>query len=129
MKGEGLPQTFQATGPAIALCVALAFAWIAKSRLLAKELGQPVSGWRWDLAWATAAGVVAGALVRFLLPQTWQLVAGVPAILVAFGAILWTTGFGPKDRELFRMRKSEVRELRDAENAALARDQIVDDIV
>ena len=129
MKSEGLPQTFQATGPAIALCVALAFAWIAKSRLLAKELGQPVSGWRWDLVWATAAGVVAGALVRFLLPRTWQLVAGVPAILVAFGTILWTTGFGPKDRELFRMRKSEVRELREAENAALARDQIIDDIV
>jgi len=129
MKSQGLPPAFQATGPAIALCVALAFAWIAKSRLLARELGQPVSGWRWDLAWATAAGVVAGALVRFLLPQTWQLVAGVPAILVAFGAILWTTGFGPKDRELFRMRKSEVRELREAENAALARDQIVDDII
>jgi len=129
MKSEGLPQAFQATGPAIALCVALAFAWIAKSRLLARELRQPVSGWRWDLAWATAAGAVAGALVRFFLPQTWQLVAGVPAILVAFGAILWTTGFGPKDRELFRMRKSEVRELREAENAALARDQIIDDIV
>lgn len=129
MKSEGLPPTFQATGPAIALCVALAFAWIAKSRLLARELEQPVSGWRWDLAWATAGGVVAGALIRFLLPETWQLAAGVPAILVAFGAILWTTGFGPKDRELFRMRKSQVRELREAENAALARDQILDDIV
>lgn len=128
MKSEGLPQAFQATGPAIALCVSLAFAWIAKSRLLARELGQPVSGWRWDLAWATAAGVVAGALVRFLLPETW-LILGVPAVLVAFGAILWTTGFGPKDRELFRMRKSEVRELREAENAALGRDQIIDDVV
>jgi O-antigen/teichoic acid export membrane protein len=129
MKGQGLPQTFQATGPAIALCVALAFAWISKSRLLAKELGEPVSGWRWDLVWATGAGVLAGALVRFFLPQTWQFVVGAPAILVAFGAILWTKGFGPDDRELFRMRKSEVRELRDAENAALARDQIIDDIV
>lgn len=129
MKRQGLPQTFQATGPAIALCVALAFAWIAKSRLLAKELEQPVSGWRWDLAWATAAGMAAGALVRFLLPETWQLAAGVPSILAAFGTTLWTKGFGPKDRELFRMRKSQVRELRDAENAALARDQILDDIV
>jgi O-antigen/teichoic acid export membrane protein len=129
MERQGLPQTFQATGPAIALCVALAFAWIAKSRLLARELEQPVSGWRWNLAWATAAGLLAGTLARFLLPQTWQLVVGVPSILVAFGAILWTKGFGPEDRELFRMRKSEVRELRDAENAALARDQILDDIV
>jgi O-antigen/teichoic acid export membrane protein len=129
MKREGLPQTFQATGPAIALCIALAFASITKSRLLARELGERVSGWRWDLAWATAAGLLAGAVVRFLLPQALKLVLGVPLILLAFGAVLWTKGFGPEDRELFRMRKSEVRELREAEDAALARDQIYDDII
>ena len=63
------------------------------------------------------------------MPQTWQLILGVPAILVAFGAVLWTKGFGPEDRELFRMRKADVRELRAAEDAALARDQVQDDIV
>ena len=47
MKDEGLPQTFQATGPAIGLCVALGFASITKSRLLSRTLGAPVSGWRW----------------------------------------------------------------------------------
>jgi O-antigen/teichoic acid export membrane protein len=36
MKDEGLPQAFQATGPAIALCVALAFASLTKSWLLKK---------------------------------------------------------------------------------------------
>jgi hypothetical protein len=128
MKREGLPQAYQATGPAIALCVALGFASIAKSRLLCRKLGAPVSGWRWDLAWATAAGVVVGAGVRFLLPETLQLILGVPAILIAFGAILWTKGFGPEDRELFRMRKKDVAELRAAE-AAQARDQVQDDIV
>lgn len=128
MQGERLPQTFQATGPAIALCIALAFAWLAKSRLLAKELGESVSGWRWDLAWATAAGVVVGAIGRLLLPDAWQLL-DVPAILVAFGTILWTKGFGPKDRELFRLKKADVRELREAEDAARARDQIADDII
>ena len=124
-----MPQAFQATGPAIALCVALAFASITKSRLLRKQLGERVSGWRWDLAWATAAGVVVGVGVRLFLPQTWQLIIGVPAILVAFGAVLWTKGFGPEDRELFRMRKREVRELREAEEPPLARDQVGDDIV
>ena len=128
MQGEGLPLTFQATGPAIALCVALAFAWAAKSRLLAKELGEPVAGWRWNLAWATAAGVVTGAAVLLLLPERWLMV-GVPLILLAFGTVLWTKGFGPEDRELFRMRRSDVKELRDAEDAALARDQIADDVV
>jgi O-antigen/teichoic acid export membrane protein len=129
MKGERLPQSYQATGPAIGLCVALAFASIAKSRLLCRELDAPVSGWRWDLAWATAAGVVVGAGVHWLLPEALQLIIGVPAILGAFGAILWTKGFGPEDRELFRMKKSEVKELRDAEAAAAARDQVGDNIV
>jgi O-antigen/teichoic acid export membrane protein len=128
MKAEGFPQAYQATGPAIALCVALAFASITKSRLLASEVGERVSGWRFDLAWATAAGVLAGIVIR-LLPQTFQLVLGVPAILVAFGAVLWTKGFGPEDRELFRMRKTQVTELRAAERAALARDQTADDVV
>jgi len=129
MKGEHLPQAWQATGPAIGLCVALGFASIAKSRLLRKELGAPVSGWRWDLAWATAAGVAVGAAVRYFLPEFLQLILGVPAILVGFGAILWTKGFGPEDRELFRLRKHEVQELRDAEDAAEARDQVSNDIV
>ena len=129
MKDEGLPQTWQATGPAIALCVALAFASITKSLLLKKELGAPVSGWRWDLAWATASGVVVGSGVRWLLPETLQLVVGVPAILIAFFSILWTKGFGPEDRELFRLNKGEVKELREAEEAAEARDQIEDSVV
>ena len=124
MQGEGLPQAFQATGPAIALCIALGFAWIAKSRLLATELGESVTGWRWDLAWATGAGVAVGGAARLLLPPAWQL-AGVPLILIAFGAVLWTKGFGPEDRELFRMRKHEVQELRDAE----AREETMTDIV
>jgi hypothetical protein len=129
MRGEGLPQAFQATGPAMALCVALGFASITKSWLLKKELGAPVSGWRWDLAWATAAGVIVGAGVRYFLPQTLQLIIGVPAIMVAFFAVLWTKGFGPEDRELFRLRKDEVQELREAEAAAEASDQVRDTIV
>jgi O-antigen/teichoic acid export membrane protein len=129
MRGQGLPLTFQATGPAIGLCVALGFASIAKSLLLKKKLGAPVSGWRWDLAWATSAGVVVGAAVRLSLPQTLQLIIGVPAIMIAFGAVLWTKGFGPEDRELFRLRKDEVQGLRDAEAAGVLRDHIQDDVV
>jgi len=129
MKERGFPQAFQATGPAIALCVALGFASVAKSWLAKRLLGAPVSGWRRDLAWAAAAAVLVGVAVRMLLPETWQLIIGVPAILAAFFAILWTKGFGPEDRELFRMRKEDVRELRQAEEAAEARDQTRDDIV
>ena len=123
-----MPKTFQATGPAIGLCVALAFASIAKPLLLKKKLGAPVSGWRWDLAWATSAGILVGAGVHYL-PEALQLTLGIPAILAAFGAVLWTKGFGPEDRELFRMKKADVAGLREAEEAAQARDSIGDDIV
>ena len=129
MRGENLPLAYQATGPAIALCVVLGFSSIAKSWLLRRTLGARVSGWRWELAWATAAGVAVGAGVHYFLPETLQLVIGVPAILVAFFAILWTKGFTPEDRGLFTMRKEDVRELREAEDAAAARDKIRDDIV
>jgi O-antigen/teichoic acid export membrane protein len=128
MRSEGFPSAFQATGPAMALCIALAFASITKSRLLRHKLGAAVSGWRWDIAWATGAGLVVGAGVHWLLPDVLQLVVGVPAILIAFGAVLWTKGFGPEDRELFRMNKDDVRELREAEEAE-ARDQVEDDVV
>jgi hypothetical protein len=73
--------------------------------------------------------VIVGAAVRLYLPEFLQLIIGVPAIMIAFGAVLWKTGFGPGDRELFRLRKHEVQELRDAEDAALARDQIQDSII
>ena len=33
------------------------------------------------------------------------------AILAAFGLVLWKYGFGPGDRELFRMNKSEIADL------------------
>ena len=74
------------------------------------KLGEPVSGWRWDMVWATAAGRGRRARRALLAAaERWQLVVGIPAILVAFVAVLWTKGFGPEDRELFRMRKDEVR--------------------
>ena len=76
MRDENLPQAFQATGPAIGLCVALAFASITKSRLLCKKLGAPVSGWRWDLAWATSAGVAAPEKTQAV---TSRVPAGKPA--------------------------------------------------
>ena len=97
----------------MALMLALGFASIAKSRLLAHLLKHPVSGWRWSLIWAAAAAIAVGWLFTLLPPSfEWlELAGGIPAILIAFGAVLWLKGFGPEDRELFRMKKEDIEEL------------------
>ena len=110
MRSWEWPVMWQATGPALSLALSLGFASIAKSNLLARILGHKVSGWRWPLIWAAAAGLGVGqAVIR--LPEWAEIVVGIPAILAAFGAVLWFKGFGPEDRELFRMRKHEIDEL------------------
>ena len=110
MRAFDWPLMFQATGPAIGLMLALGFAAVAKSRLLCTILGARVNGWRWPLIWAAAAGTLVGWLATFL-PEWAELLFGIPGILVAFGAVLWTKGFGPVDRELFRMKKEDIEEL------------------
>jgi len=113
MRSWQWPVMWQATGPALALMLALAFASVAKSRLLAKILQSQVSGWRWPLIWAAAAAAITGWLFTLLPPRLeWlELVGGIPAILAVFGAVLWFKGFGPEDRELFRMKKEDIEEL------------------
>jgi len=110
MRSWQWPLMWQATGPALGLMLSLGFAAIVKSRLLGSILGHPVSGWRWPLIWAAAAAMVVGQLI-IRLPEWAELLVGIPAILAAFGAVLWVKGFGPEDRELFRMSKSEIEEL------------------
>ncbi len=113
MEREGWEPMVVATGPAVALLLALGFASIIKARLLHRLLEARVSGWRWALIWASAAATAVGWLFTLLPPSLeWlELLAGIPAILLAFGIVIWTKGFGPEDRELFRMRKAEIEEL------------------
>ena len=111
MRGVDWPEAWQATGPAAALCVALAFASIAKSRLLGRPIGQRVSGWRWALILAIAAGLAVGIPLRLYLTPLAQLLIGIPLILGVFGYVIWTRGFGPEDRELFKMRKADIDDL------------------
>ncbi|GAA4009715.1 hypothetical protein GCM10022280_03360 [Sphingomonas swuensis] len=103
----GWPIEWQATAPAVALCLALAFAALTKARLAGKLLGAPVSGWRWPLLWAAAAAIVVGQLAM-LMPEWIELSIGIPAILAAFGWVIWRRGFGPEDRLLFKMRKKDI---------------------
>jgi len=114
MKALDWPVMWQATGPAIGLMLALGFAAVLKSRLLCGILGARVNGWRWPLIWAAAAGGIVGYLATFL-PEWAELIVGIPGILIAFGAVLWTKGFKAEDRELFRMKKADIEELQELE--------------
>ncbi len=109
MRMLGWPQSFQAAGAALALGLALGYASVLKARLLARLLGAPVQGWRWPLIWAAAAGIVVGAgFVALPHRFEWaELVVGVPAILAAFGWVVWRRGFTQEDRVLFRLGKGE----------------------
>jgi hypothetical protein len=97
---------WQATGPALALMLSLAFGRDRQVAAAVAILG--LSGVRLALAAGLGGGggVIVGQLV-ILLPEWAELVFGIPAILGAFGAVLWFKGFGPEDRELFKMRKRD----------------------
>jgi O-antigen/teichoic acid export membrane protein len=105
MRELQLPILMQASGPAIALALALGISSIMKSRLLAQLLQAPVSGWRWPLIWAALAAAVVGYWMT-RLPEWLELSAGIPMILVSFGVIIWKFGFTAADRTLFRMREA-----------------------
>lgn len=106
MQAYDLPLLFQATGPAIALMLALGGASVAKARLLARLLEAPVSPWRWALVWAAAVATVTGYAATFF-PEWSELIIGVPAVLVVYCLIIWYRGFGPEDRILFKMGKTQ----------------------
>ncbi len=107
---QGWPPSWQATAPAIGLLLSLGVTAIAKAMLLGRLLGAPVSGWRWELLWAALAAIIVGN-IAIQVPEWLELTVGIPAILLAFGAMLWWRGFTKEDRELFTMRKADIEEL------------------
>lgn len=97
----GYPETFQAAGAAIALMLALGFASLVKSHLLARLLDRRVSVLRWSLIWAVGPAIVVGVVATWL-PEWVEIAFGMPAILAIYGVVIWKRGFGPEDRALFR---------------------------
>ncbi len=100
-RSMGLDPIHYAAAVALALMLALGFASVAKAWLLSRILGTPVNSLRWALVWATAGAAVLGwGATR--LPEWAELLIGVPVILGIYGWLIWTRGFGPEDRALFR---------------------------
>jgi O-antigen/teichoic acid export membrane protein len=102
----GLPELWRAAGAAAALMVALGVSSLVKATMLSRLLGETVNNWRWALIVAAAAGVVVGQ-VAIRLPEWAELVFGIPAILGAYGWVIWRRGFGPEDRVLFSRNKAK----------------------
>lgn len=95
---------YRAAAAAAALMLALGVASVIKAKMLSRILGHSINNWRWALVWASAAAVLVGQ-VAIRLPEWMELALGVPAIVAVYGWIIWTRGFGPEDRVLFRMGK------------------------
>lgn len=105
-KSMGWPPITYAAAVALALMLALGFASVTKAWLLGRLLGTPVNSLRWALVWATAGAAILGwGATR--LPEWAELLIGVPVILGIYAWLIWTRGFGPADRALFKKHPEE----------------------
>ncbi|WP_304559998.1 lipopolysaccharide biosynthesis protein [Sphingomonas immobilis] len=104
MRALDWPPNWQAAGPAVALLVAMGASSIVKSELLARLLGAPTRGWRWQLLAAAAAAVAVGTIFTSLPHRfEWaQLIIGVPVIAATYLFVLWKTAFDDEDKALLR---------------------------
>ena len=96
-----LPDVYLAAAAAGSLALALAVASVTKALMLSRILGRSINNWRWALIWACALALLVGQGV-IMLPEWAELIFGIPAILIAYGWVIWRRGFGPEDRVLFR---------------------------
>ena len=92
---------YKAAGAAIALMLSLGTASLVKSIVLGRILQKRINNWRWALVIAAAPAIIVGWLAT-QLPEWAELAIGIPAILLAYGWVIWRYGFGPEDRVLFR---------------------------
>lgn len=97
-----LSEPYWAAGAAAGLMLALGFASVVKSVILARFLGFSTNPWRWSMAWAVAPALIAGWFFTRFLPEWAELIIGIPVILAVYGWVIWHKGFGPDDRVLFR---------------------------
>ncbi len=102
----GLDEGYMAAGAAMALLLALGASSLVKALLLKTLLKAPVGNLRMALVWATGAAVLTGQLI-ILLPEWLELALGIPAIVLVYGWVIWTRGFGPEDRVLFKRNKAK----------------------
>ncbi|WNO53846.1 lipopolysaccharide biosynthesis protein [Stakelama saccharophila] len=111
MRGVGWPTNFQAAGPAVALMVSVTLTSVIKAWVLRRMIGEPVTGWRWQMVAAAAIAIIVGVTATHG-PEWAELIVGLPAILLSYLYVLWRFAFGPEDRKLFaKLPKAEETEV------------------
>ena len=129
MRKRGSAAGFQATGPAIALCVALAFASIAKSRLLLGSSARRCRAGAGISPGRPRRGPWSGAAIRYHAAAaccSWSRRPGGPHRIRRRLVDKRVHRGGPRP---FPDEEGRREGLREAEDAAMARDQIEDTIV
>ncbi|MEG3181625.1 lipopolysaccharide biosynthesis protein [Sphingomonas sp. LT1P40] len=104
MRNLGWSTNWQAAGPAVALAVTLAIGSTIKCWLLARLTKASVFSLRPGFVAALAVGGAVGGAFT-LLPHRleWlELSVGVPAIAIAYLAVIGKFAFGPDDKALFK---------------------------
>jgi O-antigen/teichoic acid export membrane protein len=97
-------------GAALGLLVALTFASVGRALLLRGALGAPAPIWRGSLLLAAVPAVAIGLAAR-QLPELWMMALGIPAILVAYGVVIWRFGYREEDRLLFRAARARTNSM------------------
>ena len=104
MRDLGWDVNYQAAGPAVALAVTLALGSTIKCWMLARMTKASVFSLRPGFVAAiVVAGAVGWAFTSLPHELEWvELSVGVPAIFVAYFAVIGKWAFGPEDRKLFK---------------------------
>lgn len=104
IRATGLPPTWQAAGPAVALAVSVTLGSWLKARLLGRLLEHRVAEIRPAFVVAIGVAGLVGATIMTLPPRLeWaEMVLGIPTIVGIYGWLLWRFAFRPADRALFK---------------------------
>lgn len=92
---------YYAASVAMALAISLAISSFVKLRFLEKLLETPIQIFRPALFWGIAVTILVGQFV-IRTPTWFELSFGEIIILGVYGYVIWTRGFGPEDRVLFK---------------------------
>ena len=96
-----LVRAYGPAGAAAGLALGFLVAMLLKAVTLRRALGVRAGGWRLA-ALLTSLPVIAVGLAARQLPELWEMVLGIPAMLLVYAGVAWFVALKAPDRLLFR---------------------------